>query len=90
MLKQVFLADFEHVLTYFGAWKIPKRLRHEPFWHRIWVKIGFKTYFFKKNWHAQTRFSARCEPMVTRFGPPNIAKCLENGLFWHRKGVKNC
>ena len=31
MLKQMFLAHFEHVVACFGAWKIPKCLENGPF-----------------------------------------------------------
>ena len=32
MLKQVFLAHFEPVVTHFGPWKIPKCLEKGPLW----------------------------------------------------------
>ena len=40
MLKQVFLAHFEPVVTCFGPWKIPKCLENGPFWDQKWVKNG--------------------------------------------------
>ena len=40
MLKQVFLARFEPVVTRFGPWKIPKCLEKRPFWDQKWVKNG--------------------------------------------------
>ena len=40
MLKQVFLAHFELVVTRFGAWKIPKWLENGPFSDQQWVKNG--------------------------------------------------
>ena len=45
MLKQVFLAHFEHVVTRFGPWKIPKCLEKGPFCDQKWVKNGLKTRF---------------------------------------------
>ena len=47
MLKQVFLAHFEPVVTRFGPWKIPKCLENGPFWDQKWVKNGSKTCFSK-------------------------------------------
>ena len=38
MLKQVFLAHFEPVVTRFGPWKIPKCLENGSFWDQKWVK----------------------------------------------------
>ena len=42
MLKQLFLARFERMVTRFGPWKIPKRLENGPFWEQKWVKNGYK------------------------------------------------
>ena len=42
MLKQVFLAHFEPVVTRFGPWKIPKWLENGPFSDQKWVKNGSK------------------------------------------------
>ena len=47
MLKQVFLARFEPVVTRFGAWKIPKCLENGLFWDQKWVKMGQKHIFPK-------------------------------------------
>ena len=45
MLKQVFLARFEPMVTCFGPWKIPKCLEKGPFWDQKkgqkWVKNAF-------------------------------------------------
>ena len=45
MLKQVFLACFEPMVTCFGPWKIPKCLEKGPFWDQKkgqkWVKNAF-------------------------------------------------
>ena len=48
MLKQVFLAHFEPVVTRFGPWKIPKCLGNGPFWEQKWVKKRVKNAFFQK------------------------------------------
>ena len=49
MLKQVFLAHFEPVVTRFGPWKIPKSLENWPTWDQKWVKNGSKTRFSKSD-----------------------------------------
>ena len=41
MLKQVFLARFEHVVTHFGPCRILKCLENGPFWDQKWVKNAF-------------------------------------------------
>ena len=93
MLKQVFLAHFEPVVTRFGPWKIPKCLENRPFWDEKWVKNGSKPLFFKRDLGPfgmlEQLFSAHLEPVVTHFGPRKIPKCLENGPLWDRKWVKN-
>ena len=85
MLKQVFLAHFEPVVTRLGAWKIPKCLENGPFWHQKWVKNGSKTRFSKSDpgpfGMLEQVFLAHFEPVVTCFGPWKIPKCLENGSF---------
>ena len=40
MLKQVFLAHFEPVVTRFGPWRIPKCLENGSFWDEKWLKNG--------------------------------------------------
>ena len=93
MLKQVFLARFEPVVTRFGPWKIPKCLENGPFWDQKWVKNGSKTRFSKSDPQPfgmlKQVFLAHFEPVVTCFGPWKIPKCLENGPLWDQKGVKN-
>ena len=83
MLKQVFLACFEPVVTHFGPWKIPKRLENGPFWDQRWVKNGSKTRFSKSDLGPfgmlKQLFLAHFEPVVTRFGPWKIPKCLDDG-----------
>ena len=49
MLKQVFLARFEPVVTRFGSWKMPKCLENGPLWEQKWVKNGSKTHFSKSD-----------------------------------------
>ena len=49
MLKQVFLAHFEPVVTRFGPWKVPKCLENWPFWDQKWVKYWSKTLFSKSH-----------------------------------------
>ena len=70
MLKQVFLAHFEPVVTRFGPWKIPKCLENGPFWDQKWVKNGSKTCFSKTDFgpfgmHKQMHL----EPNLTQFSP---------------------
>ena len=93
MLKQVFLARFEPVVTRFGPWKIPKCLENGPFWDQKWVKNGSKTRFSKSDPQPfgmlKQVFLAHFEPVVTCFGPWKIPKCLENGPLWDQKWVKN-
>ena len=40
MLKQVFLARFEPMVTRFGPWKTPYCLEDGSFWDQKWVKNG--------------------------------------------------
>ena len=49
MLKQVFLAHFEPVVTRFGPWKIPICFQKGTFWEQKWVKNGSKTHFSKSD-----------------------------------------
>ena len=92
MLKQVFLARFEPVVTRFGPWKIPKCLENGPFWDQKWAKKGSKTRFSKNDLGPfgmlKQVFLARFEPVVTRFGPWKIPKCLEKGPLWVQKWAK--
>ena len=92
MLKQVFLARIEPMVTRFGPWKIPKCLESGPFWDQKWVKNGSKTCFSKSDpgpfVMLKQVFSAHFEPVVTRIGPWKIPKCLENGPFLDQNRVK--
>ena len=48
MLKQMFLARFEPMVTCFGPWKIPKCLEKGPFWdQKKGLKMGQKRVFLK-------------------------------------------
>ena len=49
ILKQVFLARFEPLLTWFGPWKVPKCLENGPFWDPKAVTIGSKPHFSKSD-----------------------------------------
>ena len=92
-LKQVFLARFEHVVTRFGPWKIPKCLEIGPFGEQKWVKNGSKTRFSKSDpgtlGMLKQVFLDRFQPVGTHFAPWKIPKCLENGPFWDQKWVKS-
>ena len=73
MLKQVVLAQFEHVATGFGSWKIPKCLESGPFWDQKWVRNGSKTRFSKSDpvpfGMLKQVFLAGFEPVLTEFSP---------------------
>ena len=93
MLKPVFLARFQPVVTRLGPWKTPKCLEKGPFWDQQWVKNGPATHLSKIDpgpfGMLKQVFLAHFEPVVTRFGPWKIPKCLENGPFWDQQWVKN-
>ena len=93
MLKQMFLAHFEPVVTRFGPWKMPLGLEHGPFWDQQWVKKWSKTHVSKNDpapfGKLKHVFLAHFEPMVTRFAPWKIPKCNANGPLWNQKWVKN-
>ena len=73
MLKQVFLAHFEAVVTRFGPWKIPKCLENGPFWDQKWVKNGSKTHFSKSDRAPFAMLKqvllAHFEPVLNEFSP---------------------
>ena len=73
MLTQVVLAHFEHVVTRFGPWKIPKCLENGPFWDQKWVKNGSKPRFSKSDLGPfamlKEVFLAHFEPVLTKFSP---------------------
>ena len=77
MLKQVFLARFEPVVTCLSPWKIPQCLKRGQFWDHKRSKMG------------QNVFSAHFEPVVTCFAEVKVPKFLENGPFCNQKWVKN-
>ena len=45
MLKQVFLAHFEPVVTCFGPWKIPMFFEKGAFWEQKWGKLVKNAFF---------------------------------------------
>ena len=73
MLKQVFLAHSELVVTRFCPWKIPKCLENWPFGDQKWVKNGSKTRFSKSDpgpfGMLKQTFLAHFEPNLTQFSP---------------------
>ena len=78
MLKQVFLAHFELMVTRFGPWKFPKCLETGPLWDQKSVQKGSKTRFSKSDRGLLGMLNqvllAGFEPVVTRFGPWKISK----------------
>ena len=48
MLKRVFLARFEPVVTRFGPWKIPKCLENGLFWDQKMGQKWVRNAFFPK------------------------------------------
>ena len=93
MLKQAFLAHFEHLLTHFVPWIFTKCLENGHFQDQKWVKNGSKTCFSKSDPRPlgmlKQVFLAHFEPVVTCFGPWKIPKFPENGSVWDQKLVKN-
>ena len=95
MLKQVFLAHFEPVVTRLGPWKIPKCLEKGLFWDQKWVRKGPKTCFSKSDrgplGMLKQVFIAHFEPVVTRLGPWKMGqnrvfpKVILNYLGWSNK-----
>ena len=73
MLKQVFLAHFQPVVTRFAPWKTPKCLENGSFWDQKWVKNGSKTRFCKSDpgpfMMLQQVVLAHFEPVLTEFSP---------------------
>ena len=93
ILKKVFLACLESVVTRIGPRKIPKCLENGMFWEQKWVKNGSKSHFSQSDRGIvgipKQLFLAHFQPVVTHVGPEEIPKCLENGPFWERKSFKN-
>ena len=89
MLKQVFSAHFEPVVTCFGPWKIPKCPENWSFWDQKWVKNGSKRHFSKSDpgpfGMLKQVVLARLEPIWTGFGPWKSQNSLKRGRF----GSKN-
>ena len=73
MLKQVFFAHFEPVVTRFGPWKIPKCLKNGPLWYQKWVTNASKTGASKNDAGLfgilKQMFLAHFEPNLTQFSP---------------------
>ena len=90
MLKQVFLAHFEPVVTCFGPWKIPKSLEKGSFWDQKWVKNGSKAHFPKSDPRPfgmlRQVFLAHVEPIWTGFGPCKSQHSLKRGRFGSKNG----
>ena len=86
MLKQVFLARFEPVVTRFGPWKFPKCLENGPFQDR---KYRSKTCFSKSDPRPLEMLGqvslAHFEPIWTGFGPWKSQYSWKRGHF----GIKN-
>ena len=93
MLKQVFLAHFEPVVTRFGPWKIPKCFENGLAWDEKRVKNGSKVCFSKSGLSPfgmlEQVVLAHFEPSGTHFGLWKLPECLENVLFGEQKWVKN-
>ena len=89
LLKQVFLAPFEPVVTCFGPWKIPKCLENGPFWDQNRVQNGSKAFFSTSDatppGMPKQVTLAPFEPVVTHFRQWKIPRCLENGPFCDQK-----
>ena len=92
MLKQVFLACLEDMVTRFGPWTIPKCLENGPLLDPKWVKNGLKALFCKTHPRPlgmpRQVFLAHFEPIGTSFGPRKISISLEIGPVWEQKWVK--
>ena len=93
MLKRVFLAHFEPVVTRFGPWKTPKCLENGAFWDQKSLKNRAKKGFFKSDPGSfgmlKQVFLAHFQPVGTGFGPRKIPICLQKGPLWEQKWVKN-
>ena len=96
MLKQVFVARLELMVTCFGPWNVPKWVENRLFWDQKWVEKGQKRVIpniIVDHLGCSNKclfFVARVQPVGTPFGRPEIPKCFENGPFWDQNGgVKN-
>ena len=93
MLKQMFLARFEPLVTHFGPWKIRTCFENAAVWDRQWVKNGSKTHFSKSDSRLfamlKQLFLAHFPVVVMRFRPWTIPKYQEMGRFLGEKLVKS-
>ena len=89
MLKQLFLAHFEPMVTRLGQQKIPKCLQKwavlAPKKGQKWVKKPFLQTHLGPFGMRKELFLDYCEPVVKHSEPWTAPKCLENGLFWDQK-----
>ena len=74
VLKQVFLAHFEPVVTRFAPWKTSKCLENGSFWDQKWVKNESKTRFIKSDpgpfrMLKQVEQKKHFQPVLTEFSP---------------------
>ena len=91
MLKQMFLAHSEPMVTRFGPWKTPNCLENGSFWDQKRVKNGSKILFSKSHPEPsgmpKELFLALFEAIRVGFGPRKIPKCLGKGPFWEQKWI---
>ena len=90
MLKQVFLAHFEPVVTHVAPSKIPKCLENGPFQDQKWVKNGSKSHFSKSDPGSFGMLGlallAHFEPVVTCFGQWKSQYSLKTDRFGSKCG----
>ena len=71
MIKQVFLARFEPVVTRYGRWKIPKCLENGPFWDQ---KLGKVAKFIGYGRAVKM-------PMALHHVGPSVGNCLDRQIL---------
>ena len=88
MLKQVFVAHFEPVVTHFGPWKIPKCLEKGPFRDLKWVKNAV----FQRDpgpfQMLKQEFLAHFEPWWRVLAHGKSQNALPRGYFGGQNGSK--
>ena len=102
MLKQVFLAHFEPMVTRFGPWKVPKCPENGLLWDQKWVKNASKTRFSKSHPRPfgmlKQVFLAHFEPVFTQvslfhhmYAPRCALRTYLRAVWWShlelRRGV---